>query len=148
MIKIISIIFSLAYYLSPQVLSHYSCNIKKLKEFYMPITSTYNQNDRQTSAAERAVHSAEDKAQNMTDKVEGAIKSASSVIRDQSDKLIHEARDYAETGAKKVKETYHDVEDSLSEQSDALVNYIKEHPIKSALIAVGAGYLLSYLHKK
>jgi len=82
------------------------------------------------------------------DTVDGVIRSTMDTVKDQSQKYVNEAKKVAESAKHVAEEKYGEVEDIVKSQSEQLVNYIKEQPVKSVLIALGAGYALSCLSSK
>ena len=87
-------------------------------------------------------------ADRTADRVDGVIKSAVDTVRDQSAHYMDEARNLAESGQEAVMDKYKEVEGAVKDQSDLILSYIKENPVKSIAIALGAGYAMSCMMKK
>lgn len=82
------------------------------------------------------------------DRVDGAIRSTVDTVKDQANKYIDEAKSMAACGKEVAEKKVKEVEEAVKQQSDSLANYIKDQPLKSALIAFAAGYAFNCLTKK
>ena len=87
-------------------------------------------------------------AEKTIDRIDGTIRSAVDAVKCESGKYYDEAKHMAEAGKHMAQDTYKDVEDAVKTQSDMITDYVKAQPMKSLLIALGAGYLLSCMSKK
>ena len=75
-------------------------------------------------------------------------KSAMDIGKEQASHLLEDAKNYADKGKEAAKEKIKEVEEAVKNQSDVFLDYVRTQPVKSVLIALGAGYALSLMTRK
>lgn len=87
-------------------------------------------------------------AEKTVDRVDGGIRSVVDSAKENSNKVVDEVKHMAESGKNMAKDQIQKAEEVFKTQSEALTDYIKNQPVRSVLIALGAGYIISCLNKK
>jgi ElaB/YqjD/DUF883 family membrane-anchored ribosome-binding protein len=79
---------------------------------------------------------------------ESVVKSAIDAGKDQAGHLMDDAKHLVEKGKQAANEKIKEAESAVMKQSDILLDYIKAQPVKSVLIALGAGFVLNLMTRK
>ena len=77
--------------------------------------------------------------------LQGLGRTATKVAKDKLGNVKEKAAAYVDEGKHKTTEFYEQGKKKASEVEDQVESYIREKPLKSVLIAAGAGVLLGFL---
>jgi ElaB/YqjD/DUF883 family membrane-anchored ribosome-binding protein len=102
----------------------------------------FNKSEQSNSLTDQAIKSTQRAANEMVDGLAGTVQD----IRHQAGPMLDRATDRVSTlahrGIESARSTSQHLRDKALHASDRTVNYIKDEPVKAALIAVAAGAAL------